>query len=597
MTIKTQQVDVLIIGAGPAGLTAANCFNGSNLSVRLIDKKSGIVETGKADGLKSISLEVLDTFGIGDAIRNEAHRVEEVVLWNVDERGILTRSMTIPDRTPELRKPREISLHQGRIEHHMLSNIQKHGNVQVSWRKEPINMEFDLDYVHNSEAYPIEVSLLDVEEHVVREIIQAKYVIGCDGAHSWTRKQLDISFVGDLADSTWGVMDMVPKTNFPDIRKVFVVHSAVGTVMGVPREDKLVRFYVSIDGVRPDAAAALESKGLSVEHIVDAASTIMAPYSMKAGSVVWWSAYRVGQRVAEEFSRHERVFLAGDAVHTHSPKAGQGMNTSIQDAYNIGWKLRFCLEQKSSRSLLTTYAQERKPVADQLIAFDKKYLKLFANPDLGHDGFLEAYLQAMKFTTGISIQYSPSLIVKSESQVSRKCALAKNLAPGMRIPDFQMVNQSDGVPISAHHRLISDGRFRILVFPGDISAERSFLRLEHFGHWLDTSGLGAEASRARGRISESGLETITIHSAKRNQIELMDLHEAFHPWTDKDGWDYWKVYADDESYHDGHGHLYERCGIDPDNGCVVVLRPDGYTSLICELDDVNTIDSFFLDLL
>jgi phenol 2-monooxygenase len=111
-------------------------------------------------------------------------------------------------------------------------------------------------------------------------------------------------------------MDMVPKTDFPDIRKVFVVHSAVGTIMGVPRENKLVRFYVSIDGVRPDAAAALESKGLTVEHIVDAASTIMAPYSMKAGSVVWWSAYRVGQRVADEFSRHERVFLAGDAVRT-----------------------------------------------------------------------------------------------------------------------------------------------------------------------------------------------------------------------------------------------------------------------------------------
>jgi phenol 2-monooxygenase len=81
-----------------------------------------VVETGKADGLKSISLEVLDTFGIGDAIRNEAHRVEEVVLWNVDKTGRLSRSMTIPDRTPELRKPREVSLHQGMIRISVLSN-------------------------------------------------------------------------------------------------------------------------------------------------------------------------------------------------------------------------------------------------------------------------------------------------------------------------------------------------------------------------------------------------------------------------------------------------------------------------------------------
>jgi phenol 2-monooxygenase len=168
---------------------------------------------------------VLDTFGIGDAIRNEAHRVEEVVLWNVDETGKLSRSMTIPDRTPELRKPREISLHQGmiktlrfraenscilgRIEHHMLSNIQKHGSVQVSWQTEPIDMKIDLESVHDADAYPIEVSLLSEGENVVRETIQAKYVIGCDGAHSWSRKQLGISFIGDLADSTWGMLPML----------------------------------------------------------------------------------------------------------------------------------------------------------------------------------------------------------------------------------------------------------------------------------------------------------------------------------------------------------------------------------------------------
>jgi phenol 2-monooxygenase len=86
----------------------------------------------------------------------------------------------------------------------MLSNIQKHGNVQVSWQTEPIDMNIDLDSIHDAEAYPIEVSLLGAEGDVVKERIQAKYVIGCDGAHSWTRKQLGISFVGDLADSTWG---------------------------------------------------------------------------------------------------------------------------------------------------------------------------------------------------------------------------------------------------------------------------------------------------------------------------------------------------------------------------------------------------------
>ncbi|KAK5996175.1 Phenol 2-monooxygenase fsqG [Cladobotryum mycophilum] len=111
MSATIDKVGVLIVGAGPAGLTAANCFKGSdNLRVRLIDKKCGTVQTGRADGLKSISLEVLDTFGIGDAIRNESHRIEEIVLWEPDKQGGLARYMTIPDRVPELGKPREVTL-------------------------------------------------------------------------------------------------------------------------------------------------------------------------------------------------------------------------------------------------------------------------------------------------------------------------------------------------------------------------------------------------------------------------------------------------------------------------------------------------------
>lgn len=114
MAAELECIDVLIIGAGPAGLTAANCFNGSPLKVRVVDKKIGIVETGKADGLKSISLEVLDTFGVGDHIRNEAWRVEEVCLWNVDaQTQKLMRTMTVADKIAELGSPREVSLHQG----------------------------------------------------------------------------------------------------------------------------------------------------------------------------------------------------------------------------------------------------------------------------------------------------------------------------------------------------------------------------------------------------------------------------------------------------------------------------------------------------
>ncbi|KAJ6189896.1 FAD binding domain protein [Penicillium mononematosum] len=566
MSNMVDKVDVLIIGAGPAGLTAANCFNGSGLRVRVIDKKSGTVQTGKADGLKSISLEVLDTFGIGDVIRNESHRVEEVVLWEPDGQEGVRRSMTIPDRVPELGKPREMTLDQGRIEHHMVENLIRNGNVGISWETQPVDLQINRQSIGDPLASPVTVLVRKNEQ---TETIQARYVVACDGARSWTRKHLNIPLTGDITDSTWGVMDAVPKTNFPDIRKVCVVHSAKGTVMAVPREKKLVRFYIAMDGTGLDVAAALNKSTLTVDHVVDAARSIFHPYTFEVGEVAWWSAYQVGQRVADEFSRDDRVFLAGDAVHTHSPKAGQGMNTSIQDAYNIGWKLRFHLEQSCSRSLLTTYEQERRPIAQQLINFDREYLELFANPNLDFDGFLAA--------NSILSFFDRTTTCGGEAGV-----VAKALSPGMRLPDFQMVNQADGVPTTLYHRLVMNGRFRILVFAGDISKKHIFQRLLKFGQWL--TGFM--------RMHQSA-EAITIHSAKRASIELMNLPEVFHPWDDQDGWDYWRVYTDDESYHDGHGEVYERCGIDRDVGCVVVIRPDGYCSLLCKMDQTNQITDLF----
>ncbi|KNG91250.1 FAD binding domain protein [Aspergillus nomiae NRRL 13137] len=578
------KADVLIIGAGLAGLTAANCFNGSkNLRVRVIDKNPGTIERGKADGLKSISLEVLDTLGIGDAIRNESHRVEEIALWEPDSEGGLVRSMTVPDRVPELQKPREVTLDQGRIEHHMVAALHRHGNVEVSWKKRPIGLRVNIEAVEEPLAYPVTVAIRDVDDDIAPpEIIQARYLIACDGAHSWTRKHLNIPLVGDLTDSSWGAIDTVPKTDFPDTRKVCVIRSAQGTVMAIPREGKLVRLYVGMDGTGLDVAGGLDARAFTVDHVIDSARSLISPYMFEAGHVAWWSAYQVGQRVAEEFSRYDRVFLAGDAVHTHSPKAGQGMNTSIQEAYNIGWKLRFYLEQPCSPSLLSTYAHERRPIAQQLINFDREYLQIMATPNLDSDSFLSAFLLAMKFTTGIRIQYPRSLIVRPPPQVGETTAVATGLSPGMRLPDFQIVNQADGVPSTAHHRFVMTGKFRLLILAGSISKGHILRRLSAFGQWLATF-----------QQNHSGTEAITIHSARRGDIELMDLPDVFHPWSDQYGWDYWRVYADDESYHDGCGEVYKRCGVDRDNGSVAVVRPDGYISLICDLEQADQIRHFF----
>ncbi|GAB1201127.1 hypothetical protein APSETT444_010514 [Aspergillus pseudonomiae] len=250
-------------------------------------------------------------------------------------------------------------------------------------------------------------------------------------------------------------------------------------------------------------------------------------------------------------------------------------------AYNIGWKLRFYLEQRCSPSLLSTYAHERRPIAQQLINFDREYLQIMATPNLDSDSFLSAFLLAMKFTTGIRIQYPRSLIVRPPSQVGETTAVATGLSPGMHLPDFQIVNQADGVPTTVHHRFVRTGKFRLLILAGNISKGHILRRLSAFGHVLATF-----------QQSHSSTEAITIHSARRGDIELMDLPDIFHPWSDQDGWDYWRAYADDESYHDGCGEVDKRCGIDREDSRVVIVRPDGYISLICELERADQISLF-----
>lgn len=140
---------------------------------------------------------------------------------------------------------------------------------------------------------------------------------GCDGAHSAVRRSLGFKMIGDTSDAVWGVMDIYPRTNFPDIRKKATVQSASGNILIVPREGgSLVRFYIELPhGTTP--------KDVTLADLHAASQRIFAPYKIEIAETFWWSAYSIGQRLADYFSKDNRVFLTGDSCHTHSPKAGQ----------------------------------------------------------------------------------------------------------------------------------------------------------------------------------------------------------------------------------------------------------------------------------
>ncbi|KAK7951034.1 phenol 2-monooxygenase [Apiospora aurea] len=652
----TSEVDVLIIGAGPAGLMMALWMSRLGIKTRIVDKRTDKVFSGQADGFQSRTLEILDSFGIGERVWKESNHLIEVSFWNPDSDGTIKRHRRAPDNISGMSRFTEAVLHQGRMEAFFLDAIaasyphpaDPSGTpLKVERMVLPTSLEVDEAAAEDDDAHPITVTLRHLTEEeatptqklsnlsdglfrsnlagddvgkmlaqskgradVREEVVKAKYVVGCDGAHSWTRKALGPKYEmkGEMTDFVWGVMDIVPITDFPDVRTRCMIHSASnGSLMIIPRENKLVRLYIQLTEV--STGGRVDRSTITHEMIFKAAQKIIAPYKLEYHYCDWWTAYQIGQRVGQHFTKCDRVFLAGDAVHTHSPKAGQGMNVSMSDAYNLGWKIGLVTKKIMPRKILSTYELERKQIANELIEFDHKFSRLFSGrpqkdildeTGVSMDEFSKAFNMSHMFTSGLGVNYSPSalvskpsekaLLLESDKEVQHegspvaksKLSAAAHCKPGMRFPSYQVVEQCDARPWTLHHKMPSDGRFRLWVFGGDISQPAARERM----------GPAATpfAGTARFRLDRppSVVDVLLVHRAPRGEVELLrDLHDVYHPFDAKLGWDYDKVFADGESYHEGHGRAYEGYGVDPDKGAVVVVRPDGYVGLVTELGEEN----------
>ncbi|KAI4609287.1 hypothetical protein J4E80_008536 [Alternaria sp. BMP 0032] len=614
------------------------------INARVVDKRGTKIYSGQADGLQLRSLEIFDSFGFADRAWKEANHLIEFCMWNPGEDGVIRRSDGVPDTPPGLSRFKEIVLHQGRIERFFLDHIKKHSKdtlrVERAVLPESLHIAEDRVDDHSPDNYPVTVQLRyltedeakpaqskgsgvndglfrsnlaedDTEDLIANsqqkqgstEIVKAKYVVGCDGAHSWTRKQLGFELEGEPTDHIWGVLDIIPITDFPDVRKRCAIHSASsGSMMIIPRENKIARLYIQLTEIKPDASGRADRSKITPETIITAAQKIMAPYKLTYEYCDWWTAYQIGQRVGKNFDHKSRVFLAGDAVHTHSPKAGQGMNVSMQDGYNLGWKLGLVVKGIAHPSILKTYQSERRRIAQDLIAFDHKFSRLFSGrpakdvmdeEGVSMDEFKNAFLKGQLFATGLSVDYGTSMLigkpgsaadqgdgtdVSSSSPVIGKQELSSEIKLGMRFPSHQVINQADGRAWEFQQKLKSDGRFRIIVFAGNVANAQQSARLKAFCQALESSSVLAP------HLGKN-IEVLTLHSSKWKEVELLrDLPDILHPFDPKTGWDYDSVYADDANPFEGFGDAYKGYGVDRERGCVVVVRPDQYVGYIDEVD-------------
>ncbi|KAI1390335.1 putative phenol 2-monooxygenase [Hypoxylon trugodes] len=662
--LPESNIDVLIIGAGPAGLMTACWMAHCGVTTRIVDKRNTKIFCGQADGLQCRSLEIFDSLGFADRAWKEANHMIEICMWNPGPDGVIRRSDRIPDTIVGLSRFTQSVIHQGRVERWFLDNIKKYSKdtIDVERGVLPESLDIDKEKVEDPSAHPVTVKLRhlsdeeatpeqqikgskvsdglfrssliyeDDEEELIRkssaragtaEIVHAKYVVGCDGARSWTRRALGFELQGEATDFIWGVLDIIPITDFPDVRMRCAIHSAEnGSLMVIPRENKLVRLYIQLKEVIPDATGRADRSKITPELILSAAQKILSPYKIDYEYCDWWTAYQIGQRVGTNFDAHQRVFLAGDAVHTHSPKAGQGMNVSMQDAFNLGWKVALVSKGIAKRSILSTYEGERRRVAQDLIDFDHRFSRLFSGrpakdlmdaEGVSMEEFKEAFLKGNMFASGLSVNYGPSVLVAkaadaiengglngsssvgiSADAFAKKQALAPGLPIGMRFNSVKVVSQADARPWHIQEKLKSNGRFRVVLFAGNILDVEQRKRVEKFCEALDSPTSFFHTATPSSAPLESVVEVLTVHSSKRTDTELLrDFPEILHPFDPHDGWDYDKVFADDETYHEGFADAYTKYGIDKERGCVVVARPDQHVGWIGEFEDFDGLQKYF----
>ena len=603
-----KEVDVLIVGSGPAGLTlAAQLSAFPDIKTCIVEQKSGRMLLGQADGIACRTMEMFHAFGFSERVEKEACWINETTFWKPDARqpANIVRSDRIQDVEDGLSEFPHVVLNQARVHDFYLDLMRRSAaklEPHYGWRVVAVQPA-----TGGGDCTPQRVTAtlerVEAPHRGQNETITARYVVGCDGARSVVRASMGRELHGDSANHAWGVMDVLGVTDFPDIRCKSLIQSAnEGSILIIPREGGyLVRLYVELTAL--EIGERVASRHITVDELIAKARRILNPYRLEVKEIPWWSVYEIGQRLTDKFddvpaeeiaTRLPSVFIAGDACHTHSPKAGQGMNVSMQDAFNLGWKLAAVLRNRCPPSLLHTYSAERRAIAKELIDFDREWAALIASAH--GEGAAAAdpaktqsyFVRSGRYTAGTATRYSPSILTGEPIHQH----LAEGFVIGTRFHSAPVIRLADAKPVHLGHVVEADGRFRIFVFAaaGDPAAPSSALR--RLCDYLAGSEKSPVRKYARqGEDIDAVIDVRAVFQQSHRTLALEAMPALLLPRKGRYGLhDYEKIFcADIKSGND----VFAMRGIDRDAGCMVIVRPDQYVAHVLPLDGYEQLASFF----
>jgi 3-(3-hydroxy-phenyl)propionate hydroxylase len=456
------QGEVLIIGAGPVGLTLANELARRDVRPIIIDRAPGIREVSKALILHVRTQEALACVGLADKVRAEARPLTEVVVhaygkhvgsWNLD--GI------------DSPHPHPLILGQNRTQHLLLDLLAERG-VSVDWNTEALSLDADPEGAT--------VRLRDPDG--AQRDLAVRYVVGCEGSNSLVRKSLGFTFEGERYSGEQFIQaDCKIDWALPAGRS-YLFLTAVGYLMVIEMPGERVRIFISLPDENAAGAASAAQQLGAVEAVNEEPTlaeiatelTRLTGFACALSEPVWLARYRTSHRYANTFQAGP-AFIAGDAGHVHVPIGGQGMNTGIQDAFNLGWKLAGVVRGDLRAEVLQSYSAERHPVAAGLIrGTDFAYRGILHPSELRQrmtrmigpfvirseraQGFMRSTLEEL------SIAYP-------DSPLNLDLRGARGPAPGERVLDATVVRASDHATVTLAALMGATTAWPLLLFAGD----------------------------------------------------------------------------------------------------------------------------------
>ncbi|KAI0198255.1 FAD binding domain-containing protein [Astrocystis sublimbata] len=560
MSSDETHVDVLIVGAGPVGLITAYQLArfGGGVSVRIIEKHAKSVQDtyGRAITLFPRTSELLDQLGLADELLQEAFACRQTVAYDARGNEVHGRGWSFMNRMNNTVFDFALVLRQKYQEEIFRRALKKLG-VEVEAPVELVGVDVDETASFNDHSITATVKYGGDDE--ARKTIHCRCLIGADGGRSSVRRLLGIPFEGSTSEDRWVRIDGHVKTNMPKPRTYCSIESPThGNVLWVGLDRGATRIGYAFTDDRANSYADFDEKAAIAEAVA-----AVKPFTLDFEKVDWWTIYTVGQRVAKHFSVHNRVFLVGDACHTHSSGAAQGMNTGIHDAVNLCWKLSYVLRGLASPELLKTYEMERRPNVLKLIQYDADISRLMTNrlpenwqgdPNANVNEVLGVIMeQAGTFSSGLGISYEP----RADNPLVRggRWSRIGNVRPGERALDIPLLRPGTFERTRLMRETPNNSRFYVLFFVGrdlEEAKEAGLRKVE-------------QSELLQGHIRHNCISYLTIFLERRPSV-YGSLGRAYFDIEIMEG--YWKYLGRNKAL-----------------GGIFVIRPDGWICAVLPIDE------------